>query len=393
LLSDVQPLLIDDINRRREELSDFLPQPVREDLYNKPLYKFEYKPPAGVEPGSKWFPLNDPLQVMQMFMMVTLAPTRRMWNAFVSLTKEECFLNREGGLASWDVIRRWLTHLPNRMPVYIKEQTITKVVNGADVKVTTKLPFFSLFDIVTRALQMANNLERLYLVPRHGTYASELVHGSLYRQNPLFTKPWLHSNRLNQDVMLGSNVKFLDNQGRSRYGKLMSIFEREDQSIHRVDIDAHKRHTPHILTALRQICTHTCSNNNTLKKGCAFICPDCLDNTTCAQKAGLFVHIRPYDIRPDGDLIAMWNTEIEVSPDNILELINVSTLDDSPFRCEYADLDGREVPLIDLPLHPMDQFDFDFDRLRRLPPDVPVLRLFLTYYYDVSNLVLSISPQ
>jgi len=283
------------------------------------------------------------------------------------------------------VIQRWLEKLPNRMPLYIKHAKFNKVVNGVPTKISTKYAFFDLFDIIRRSLQMANNLESLYLLPRHGTYASELAHGSLYRENPCFTEPWVHSKLLAEHVMLGSDVEFKDGEGESRLGKVLSIFQHEDRSIKRVDIDAHTRRTPNILGALRQPCTHTCQD--ILKKGCAHTCDDCEDSTTCAQSAKLLVHVRPYRLCDDGEtLVAMWDQELQIHPDNIVALIEVSMSGDkTKYRCTQAELNGDPVPINKLPMHPMDQFHFDFERLHKLPPDVPVLRLYLTYYYDVSQ--------
>jgi hypothetical protein len=96
--------------------------------------------------------------------------------------------------------------------------------------------------------------------------------------------------------------------------------------------------------------------------------------------------IRPYRELPSDpstgiscqELHALWDREDVVHPESIFEVIQVSTTvtPGIPYFCAWASVgDGvPAVPITELPLHPTDQFTFNFERLRRLPSHVPILR-------------------
>lgn len=60
------------------------------------------------------------------------------------------------------------------------------------------------------------------------------------------------------------------------------------------------------------------------------------------------------------------------------------------YLCEYADVskvigvpsDAKLAKMSKMPTHPWNKYDYDFERLKKLPPGVPVLRLFLTLYIN-----------
>jgi hypothetical protein len=313
----------------------------------------------------EWYPFRSGTEVACLWLMLMYSIPRRAWEAIRTIVRQPWFDPLQ--MYTYKVVRSMRNRLP-RLPMFLKTfRGTSEDASGVRQSWTETMPFFSLFHLLRILLVLDNNIDRLDLGPTVGLYqTSELPNGEACRKSPLYTRPWLltHCGR----VLLADDVWYVDPKGEQRLGKVQCIFELDDREIDEVGFDTRRRRRPE--ETLQQL-----RDRESEDPGSAGII--------------FYLYIRPYAIGPSPcELVVRWNVEDLIDPVNVIGFAKVhgapDNMGDDEWWCNSAILpqSGDVISLSDLPLHPMDQFSYDFSRLEKLPKDMPVLRLFLTYYYD-----------
>jgi hypothetical protein len=313
----------------------------------------------------EWYPFRSGTEVACLWLMLMYSIPRRAWEAMRLIVRQPWFDPTQ--MYTYKVVRSMRNRLP-RLPMFLKTfRGTSEDASGVKQSWTETMPFFSLFHLLRILLVLDNNIDRLDLGPTVGLHqTSELPNGEACRKNPLFTRPWLrtHCGR----VFLAGDVQYVGPNEEQRLGKVQCIFELDDREIDEAGFNTRRRRRPK--DTLQQL-----RDRESEDPGSAGII--------------FYFYIRPYASGPrPGELVVLWDVEDLIDPANVIGRVKVHGSPEAPgageWWCNSAILphSSETIPLSDLPLHPMDQFSYDFSRLEKLPKHVPVLRLFLTYFYD-----------
>jgi hypothetical protein len=255
-----------------------------------------------------------------------------------------------------------------RPPIYVSEVPVQVVDDEPPSDI--HMPWLSLWDVLPLMLLTGDAILRMDLVPVVGTHSSRMAHGAAYRSSPLFTRPSLQCAC--GQVVLGEYVRYIVG-GVVKHGQVQSIFKLDDEPLASAGIHTQRPRT--IAATLRAL---------------------------RASDEGFHMFIRPSERRGVRELLALWETEDLVAPADVHEVVIVRANDtpEGTMFCNQARLPAAAfrqgqplVPLSELPLHPMEQFDFDFSRLRSLPSCTPILRCPLVHYKDDFGAYQKVDPQ
>ena len=122
----------------------------------------------------------------------------------------------------WRHYRELVTLLPV-VKLYIKNY---HVMGLNDTVTTHKYGFHSLFDILTQLFQYGHNLNEMQFLPRVGDYISEMWHGRVCRDSPLFTSPTITVGGV--EYALAQYVRYSVEGDPEKYvGRVISIFQKD----------------------------------------------------------------------------------------------------------------------------------------------------------------------
>jgi hypothetical protein len=313
----------------------------------------------------EWYPFRSGTEVACLWLMLMYSIPRRAWEAIRLIVRQPWFDPMQ--MYTFKVVRAMRNRLP-RLPMFLKTfRGTSEDASGVRQSWTETMPFFSLFHLLRIMLVLDNNIDRLDLGPSVGLYqTSELPNGEACRKSPLFTRPWLLTPC--GRVLLADDVQYVGPNGEQRVGKVQCIFELDSREVDEAGFNTRRRRRPE--ETLQQL-----RDRESEDPGAAGIT--------------FYFYIRPYTSGPSpGELVVLWDVEDLIDPANIIGPVKVhgapDATGDDEWWCNSAILphSGDVIALSDLPLHPMDQFSYDFSRLEALPANVPVLRLFMTYFYD-----------
>jgi hypothetical protein len=312
----------------------------------------------------EWHPFRSGTEVACLWLMLMYSIPRRAWEAIRVIVRQPWFNPLQ--MYTYKVVRAMRNRLP-RLPMFLKTfRGTSEDASGVSHSWAETMPFFSIFHLLRIMLVLDNNIDRLDLGPTVGLYqTSELPNGEACRKSPLFTRPRLLTPC--GRVSLADDVQYVGPNGEQRLGKVQCIFELDDREVDEAGFNTRQRRRPE--QTLQQLRDRESED---------------------PESAGIkfYFYIRPYASGPSpGELVVLWDVEDLIDPANIIGSVEVYGAPDATgddWWCNSAILphSGDVLPLSDLPLHPMDQFSYDFSRLEELPDHVPVLRLFLTYFYD-----------
>ena len=284
-------------------------------------------------------------------------------------------------LKSFNVLKEAALKLP-LIELYLKDYTETK---EDDTEVVHTFGFCDFFDLLKRILQFGDNLSQMTFVPEVGDFVNQFWHGDYWSKHPLFTFPYLYDAH-GQRWWLGGYVRYTV-EGTDYIGRITNIFTEEDTNVFlRGLYETRKRSAEEVL------------------------------NAACDRAPPLSCRIRRYSPvggNQDDELIAMWGVEDKLpQAAGIKYSVRVETtqegfqkakaeeqaLDEGiqvpVYLCLSANVDavigaqqgGDPVPIGKMPHHPMDSnqqsYKELFELLDALPPGLPVLRLFLAFYFD-----------
>ena len=350
-----------------------------------PTHLFKHKWPEEKDPkdnpikspvGHPWHPYWGPVDFFTTLLVATGATSKRTYNLFYAMCQEDWFIDNISQMRAWNVTEPRQLLLPV-MDLYVAEH---KGVKKNDQKYTAEWAFNSLFDLMIHVLRLDNNLANMTFRPRYGPWASEMFDGIVARSSPLFTFPYIVIS--GERYWLGEWFRYKA-QGCVHVGQVISIFEPVDGASFRRGLSATSKRTV-----------------------------DAVLKAAADPEPPLSMFVRRHVPKCGGDtneLVAMWGVEDLLtgsSGPDILNRVSVTydrvkftkkraerTGVDTEYLCEWVNVEnaigasksGGLVPRKDLPFHPMEQHASHFQLSRMLLAmnyRIPVLRIFLTFYYD-----------
>lgn len=379
------------------------PKPLRDKTHRREDgggYDYDYTwPPTGNETDKlpsktscPWYPFMDAVEAAHV-LMVYSGISKSDFGRYRTMARSPWYGREEDApkIKKWEYYRSLVCHLPV-MKMYIKKVYETDKENNV---ITREYGFHSLFDLLVRLLQYGENFKEMRFLPRVGDYISEMWHGRVCRDSPMFTSPTITVG--GAVYTMGQYVRYSPKGDSTVYvGRLVSIFAAEGKE--------------------------ECLQGMTTPTGRSV---DEVLEEACDRNPDLSCFVRRHTALPDGnsqfprraghgrDLLSLWGKEDKlVGGEGLLGSVDVCSTpeafqvkvaaraqpaSESPnvYLCEWADVsecigatgtsseENQFVPVSSMPGHPTDLHTFDFSRLRTLPEGVPVLRLYLTFYYDM----------